>query len=84
VNEQEILGELGSLMDQLAALPSDAFAERNPLLERQAVLRDILAAAQVEAGRNAADAWSGQAARKKSDDEKPFIAIYLPESPGGF
>ena len=82
MNEQEILAELGSVMDRIAALPGDAFVERHPLIERQAELRTLLAEAQVEAGRSASDTWAEQAGRKKTDDDKPFIVPVLPDSSG--
>lgn len=80
MTEQEILAEMGSVIDRIAALPAGAFAERYPLIERQAELRTLLAAAQVEAGRDAAEAWAEQAARKEPDDDKPFIPTILPDS----
>ncbi|MDJ0924969.1 MAG: hypothetical protein QNJ77_10440 [Acidimicrobiia bacterium] len=81
MEEHRILEELGTVMDQLAALPSDAFAERYPLTQRQAELRELLNQAQAEAGRSAADAWSDQAARKQPDDDsKPLIETHLPDS----
>jgi hypothetical protein len=80
MDEKEILRELGSVMDQLAVLPRDAFAERLPLTDRQAELRRLLAAAQVEAGRDAAEVWGEQAARKKPAGDKPYIEIHLPDS----
>ena len=80
MDEYEILAELNRVTGQLAALPADAFAERYPLVERQAELRELLAAAQVKAGRDAADAWADQASRKQSDEPKPFIEIHLPDS----
>ena len=80
MDEYEILAELNRVTGQLAALPADAFAERYPLVERQAELRELLAAAQVKAGRDAADAWADQASRKQSDEPKPFIEIHQPDS----
>lgn len=82
MNEQEILAEMGSVMDRIAALPADAFAERHPLIERQAELRTLLATAQVEAGRNATEAWAEQAGSKKQEGDKPFIVPVLPDSSG--
>jgi hypothetical protein len=83
MDEIEILAELGSVMDQLAALPRDAFAERIPLLDRQSELRGVLAAAQVNAGRDAEEMWAEQAARKKPAGDKPFVEIHLPDSSMG-
>ncbi len=81
MEEHEILNELGTVMDELAALPSDAFAERYPLTLRREDLRELLAKAQVDAGRNPADFWADQAARKQPDAaDKPFIEIHLPDS----
>ena len=80
MDERELLAELGAVMDRLAALPADAFAERYPLVERQGELRNMLVAAQEEAGRDAAEAWAGQAAHKKPEDSKPFIEIHRPDS----
>jgi hypothetical protein len=67
-------------MDQLAALPAEAFAERYPLMERQGELPNMLVAAQKEAGRDAAEAWTDQAAYEKTEDSKPFIEMHLPDS----
>ena len=83
MDEQEILQELGAVMDQLTGLPKDAFAERIALLDRQAELRGLLEAAQKEAGRSAEELWSEQAARKKRDDHKPFVEVHLPDSSAG-
>lgn len=81
MEENEILNELGNVMDELAALPSDAFAERYPLTQRREELRELLAKAQVDAGRDAAELWADQAARKQPDaDDKPFLEIHLPDS----
>ena len=68
-------------MDELATHPSDAFAERYPLTQRREDLREFLAKAEVDAGRDPADSWVDQAARKQPDaDDKPFIEILLPDS----
>lgn len=80
MEEHAILVELGTVMDQLAALPDDAFTDRLALLDRQAELRDLLAQAQVEAGRDAEEMWAEQAARKQPDGDKSFIEIHLPDS----
>ena len=80
MEEHEILAELGAVMDQLAALPSDAPADRLALLDRQAELRKLLTQAQVEAGRDAKEMWADQAARKQPAEDKPFIEIHLPDS----
>jgi hypothetical protein len=80
MEEHEILAELGSVMDELAALPSDAFSDRMALLDRQSELRELLAFAQVEAGRDAEEMWAEQAARKQPDEDKPFIEIHPPDS----
>jgi spore germination cell wall hydrolase CwlJ-like protein len=80
MEEQAILAELGAVMDQLSVLPSDAFAERLALLDRQAELREMLVQAQVDAGRDAEEMWAEQAARKQPDEDKPFIETHLPDS----
>jgi hypothetical protein len=79
MEEHEILAELGEIMDSLPRVPQEAFAERSALLGRQAELRSLLAEAQEAAGRDAS-MWAEQAARKKSDDPKPYIEIHLPDS----
>jgi hypothetical protein len=83
MDEQEILAELGSLMDELAALPSEEFLQRLLLLERRDELRSMLAAAQLEAGRDASKVWAEQAARKQPEEDKPFIETHLPDSSMG-
>ena len=83
MEEHQILAELGSLMDQLASLPKDAFEDRLALLDRQAQLRELLAQVQVAAGRDAEEMWSEQAARKQPADDKPFLEIHLPDSSAG-
>lgn len=83
MDEQRIFEELGSLMDELAALPGEAFAERAELRDRQDELRKLLAEAQIAAGRDAEEMWAEQAARKQPDDDKPFIEIHLPDSSMG-
>ncbi len=79
MEEHEILTELGVVMDRLAALPTDAFAERFPLMERRDELRQLLADAQADAGRDAATEWADQAARKKGDGATPFHPPVLPD-----
>jgi len=83
MDEQRIFEELGSLMDELAALPGEAFAERAELRDRQDELRKLPAEAQIAAGRDAEEMWAEQAARKQPDDDKPFIEIHLPDSSMG-
>lgn len=83
MDEHEILAELGAVMDELATLPSAAFSDRMALLDRRSELRELLAAAQVEAGRDAEEMWAEQAARKQPDEDKPFIEIHLPDSSMG-
>ncbi len=80
MDEKEILRELSAVMDELSALPVDAFSERFPLVERRDELRRLLAEAQVEAGRDASEAWANQAARKGPDDAETFIEAHLPEA----
>ena len=79
MEEHEILAELGEIMDVLAELPSDAIAERLPLLDRQGELRRMLAEAQEIAGRDSS-IWAEQAALKTKDQDKPYIEIHLPDS----
>ena len=80
MEEHEILAELGNVMDELAALPSDAFTARYPLTQRRDELRELLAQAQADAGRDAEELWADQAARKQPDEDEPFIEIHLPDS----
>jgi hypothetical protein len=83
MKEHKIVAELGTVMDQLAVLPNDALSHRSTLLDRRAALRKLLAAAQVEAGRDPEEMWAEQAARKQPVEDKPFIEIHLPDSSMG-
>jgi hypothetical protein len=82
MEEPEILEEMGKVMDQFAGLPSDAFAARVALQDRQAELRRLLAEAQAKAGREVPEDWAEQAARSRPPDAKQFIEIHLPDSSG--
>ncbi len=83
MDEQEILAELASVMDALAALPADDFDRRLALKHRQHELRAMLQEAQEAAGRDPETAWSEQAARKQPHSGEAPVFPVLPDETGG-
>lgn len=74
MNEQELMQELGKILDQLGTLPNEAFSERWALKGRQGELRSELA--DLQAGRLAEQRieWDKQAAKKPSNASPDFVS----------
>lgn len=68
-DEAAIRRELGEVMDRLAELPADAFAERAELLTRQQELRASLRAIEIPGADETRARWSEQAGSKPPEDE---------------
>jgi hypothetical protein len=82
--EQSIRSELGEILDRLAGLPTDAFAERAELLARQEELRAALRQIALPGAEAVLRRWSEAATRRKADDDEPVESIVSPtEGAGG-
>ncbi len=74
---------MGEILDRLAALPSDAFAERIALRDRQDELRKALAEIDVPGAAEIAERWSAQAGGKPATDDGSPVIVSPIESGGG-
>ena len=83
MDEHAIRMEMGAILDELATLDSDHFAERAALLARQHELRDLLQQFQVEHASEILHRWSSQAASKTPDDESVPVIVSPTEGAGG-
>jgi hypothetical protein len=71
---REVRRELGEILDQLNALPPDAFRERSALADRQHELRRALAEIELSGSDQIKERWTERAASKPAEDEgKPVI-----------
>lgn len=76
--------EMGQILDRLAALPTDAFADRMVLHDRQEELRRALAEIDIPGADEIAERWSEQAGSKPPIDEgKPVIPSHIESGGGG-
>ena len=80
---REIRRELGEILDQLNALPSDAFRERSALTERQYELRRALAEIELPGSDQIKERWTDRAASKPAEDEGKPVIPSPTESGGG-
>ena len=62
MNEQQIRTELGETLNQLQALPADAFAQRSRLRDRQTELGRLLRQIEIPGAGDIKDRWSELAA----------------------
>ena len=76
MTERQIRAELGEVIDQLQALPPNAFAERSELRDRQAELAQMLREIDIPGADDIKSRWCKRAGRKDPRREKgrPFIA----------
>lgn len=74
MSEQELMQELGEILDELGVLPNDAFSERWALKGRQGELRSELA--DLQAGRLVEQKleWDQQAAKKPTNGAPDFVS----------
>lgn len=75
--EKELRAELGEIFDQLRTLPSDAFAERSKLRERQDELTRLLREIDIPGAEEIQERWT-QAAVDKTDGEEPEEMVISP------
>jgi hypothetical protein len=79
LDDREIRRELGEILDQLNALPSDAFRERSALADRQHELRRALAEIELPRSDQIKERWTERAAGKPAEDEgKTEVPIVVP------
>ena len=71
--QQEILEEIGGILDRLNALPRDDFALRAALRRRQEELKALLDAGQSEGAKEIKARWDERAAGKPGDNPRPVI-----------
>ncbi len=83
MDEQEIRAELGEILDQLADLAPDAFAERVALHDRQEELRAALADVEIPGAEEIAERWAEQAGSKLPEDEGKPVIVSPTEGAGG-
>ena len=81
ITEQQIRAELGEILDQLQSLPSDAFAERSKLRDRQDELSRLLQEIDIPGSGEIEKRWSEAAA--KGALEEPTEMIISPMESGG-
>ena len=74
MSEQELMLALGDILDQLGALPNDAFSERWALKGRQGELRSELANLQADRLAEQKLEWDQQAAKKPSNGAPDFVS----------
>ena len=82
MDEHEIRAELGVILDRLASLPNDAFAERAALRGRQEDLRRALAAVDIPGAEAIRQRWSEQAGSKPPIDTGEPVIVSPIESGG--
>ena len=84
LSERDIRRQLGEILDSLNELPTDAFAERSALRDRQEVLRKALREFEVEGSKEIKERWSEQAGRKSPEDKgQPVIPSVIEGGGGG-
>ena len=83
MDEHTIRREMGEILDQLAALPADSFAERAKLHERQEQLRRALAEIDISGAAEISQRWSEQAGSKAPIDENRPVIVTPGEGGGG-
>jgi hypothetical protein len=74
MSEHELMQALGDILDQLGALPDDAFSERWALKGRQGELRAELALLQAGRLAEQKQEWDNQAAKKPSSGSPDFVS----------
>jgi hypothetical protein len=73
MTQQEILEEIGGILDRLNTVPRDDFAERSALHRRHGELRALLDPGQSEGAKEMKAGWDERAAGKPKDDPRPVI-----------
>ena len=70
---QEILEEIGGILDRLNTQPRYDFAERAALRRRHEELRALLDAGQAEGAKEIRAQWDERAAGKPEENPRPVI-----------
>ncbi|MGB5381630.1 MAG: hypothetical protein WBO25_11615, partial [Acidimicrobiia bacterium] len=84
MTERRIRAEIGETLDQLQSLPSDAFAERSRLRDRQADLGRMLREFEIPGSEDIGRRWAEQAgAKAKEDLGHPEIVSPIESGGGG-
>ncbi|MDH3260946.1 MAG: hypothetical protein OEM84_08250 [Acidimicrobiia bacterium] len=82
MTEQQIRAELGEILDRIQILPSDAFAERSRLRDRQDELGRRLREIEIPGSDEIEKRWSEAAAKGALEEPKEMIVSPM-ESGGG-
>lgn len=80
--KSEMRQELGSILDDLAALPPDAFHERSALLARKQQLSDHLRAVPIQDADDLRAQWSKRAGKKPDQQHEIKPVIVSPNESG--
>lgn len=83
MDDDAIRSEMGEILDRLAALPADAFAERALLHARKEQLRSALAQVDIPGAEEITARWREQAGSKPPIDEGTPVIVSPIESGGG-
>ena len=84
MTEQQIRAEIGETLDQLQSLPSDTFAERSRLRDRQAELGRMLREIEIPGSEDITQRWAEQAGGKGREDlGQPEIVSPIESGGGG-
>jgi len=84
LTERQIRAEIGKTLDQLQRLPSDAFAARSRLRDRQAELGAMLREIEIPGSEDTTQRWAEQAGGKaKEHPGHPEIVSPIESGGGG-
>jgi len=84
LTEWQIRAEIGKTLDQLQSLPSDAFAARSRLRDRQVELGATLREIEIPGSEDITQRWAEQAGGKaKEDPGHPEIVSPIESGGGG-
>lgn len=83
MTQQEILEEIGGILDRLNTLPRYDFAQRATLRRRHEQLRALLDAGQSEGAKEMKAQWDERAAGKPKDNPRPVIVSPIESGGGG-
>ena len=83
LTEEQIRAELGEVFDQLHRLPSDAFAERSKLRDRQDVLSRLLREVEIPGSEDIEKRWSEAAAKGALEEPTEMIISPMESGSGG-
>jgi len=84
MTQEEILEEIGGILDRLNTLPRYDFAHRSALHRRHEELRALLDAGLSEGAKEMKASWDERAAGKPKDNPRPVIVSPIESGVGGF